>query len=65
MKYLIIFLGLFILYPLNADTIRDEYGRKIGSYNNGVFRDEYGRKTGSFNNGIFRDEYGRKTGSFR
>ncbi len=48
-----------------AQTSRDKYGNKTGSYKGGTFRDKYGNKTGSYKGGTFRDKYGNKTGSFK
>ena len=59
---------LFVFVSSNftseAQTYRDKYGRKTGSYDKGTFRDKYGRNIGSYKNNTFRDKYGRKTGSY-
>ena len=48
-----------------AQTSRDKYGNKTGTYNNGTFRNKYGQKTGTYNNGTYRNKYGQKTGTFK
>ena len=65
-KLNIVILSLFLISSFSfADTYRDKYGNKTGSFKNNTFRDKYGNKTGSFKNGIFRDKYGNKTGSYK
>ena len=53
MKFIMILLtGLLIPFSISslseAQTYKDKYGNKTGSFKNGTFKDKYGNKTGSF-----------------
>ena len=61
--------GFLISYSIlpssEAQTYRNQYGQKTGTFNNGTFRNKYGQKTGTFKNGTFRNKYGQKTGTLK
>ena len=44
--------GLVISYSIppssEAQTYRNQYGKKTGTFKNGTFRNKYGQKTGTF-----------------
>ena len=64
---LLIGFGLSFSIPSasEAQTYRNQYGQKTGTFKNGTFRNQYGQKTGTFKNGTFRNKYGQKTGTFK
>ena len=49
---LVLLAGLLLSFSIppssEAQTYRNQYGQKTGTFKNGTFRNQYGQKTGTF-----------------